>query len=86
MTLLILLAILTPYMVIPWWAWALAWGKAIIIAWATIKQELFKRALKKQGEEFLTSATSMLQQAMLPNAVPPLTAESYGMGRKTEVN
>ncbi len=86
MTLLILLAVIKGYVLVPWWAWTAGWFHATYTAYSfyvVVRQEWARRALAKQGEAFLKNMLETLGKGGPPNnPMPPV----YGMGPSDTLN
>ena len=86
MTLLIMLAVVKSYILIPWWAWSAATLHATYTAFSfyvVVKQEWARRVLAKQGEEFLANMLDKLGNIPIGGSPPPTM---YGVGPKNTVN
>ena len=84
MTLLIILAVIKGYVLIPWWAWTVAWlagGWQVFSFYVVARQEWARRVMAKQGEAFLKTMLEHVGQSAAP-LPPPM----YGMGPKNTVN
>lgn len=69
MTLLVLLLVINPYLIIPWWAWTLAVGNGIWTLFAiyvAAKAELLKRKLALQGANFIKDMLGQLDNVPVP--------------------
>ena len=82
MTLLIMLAVVKTYIIVPWWAWTAAWLHAswsLGILISATRTEVLKRRLARQGQELFGGLAEQLSNIPLP--IPMM-----GLGSSKNIN